>query len=104
MRRSWTPPRSRRASLRIAEPLVELLEQTDRRVGDHRARRKDRIDPRRAQRLEILFGNDAANHDHRIAEADLAQRRPERGSEREMAGGERGNADDMRTLARRLDE
>ena len=41
------------------------------------------------KRREILFGNDAADDDHRLAHPDLAERALQRWREREMARRER---------------
>ena len=46
---------SGRAALGVAEPLVQALHHAQRRVGDDGARRKDRVDARRAQRREVLL-------------------------------------------------
>ena len=47
-------------------------------------------------RREVLFRDDAADNDHRFPQASLAQRAFQRRREREVACGERGDADDMR--------
>ena len=83
------PLSSALSALAVAEPFVESLDQALRSFGDHRPGREDRVDACFAKRREILFRNDAADRDHRLAQSDLAERALQRRREREVPRRER---------------
>ena len=71
-------------------------------LGDHRAGREDRRGAGRAQRVEVLRRDDAADDDHDVVAALRGQLVAQRGHQGEVAGGERVDADDVHVGLDRL--
>ena len=71
-----SPGLLRRLLLGVAEPLVQLLQQVDGRLGDDRAGREDGGDAHVAQGLDVLGRDDAADHDHDVGRGPASPARP----------------------------
>src|SRR6202167_351795 len=107
----WLDPRKRtdqRAScalrgraLAVTMSVGELLHETLRGLGNDAPGRKNRVGAGVAQRRKVLRRDDAADGDHRLVKTELAEGLFQRRDEREVAGGERRNANDMDLLLRR---
>src|SRR4051812_23497510 len=78
----------------VPEGRVELLEQADGGLADHRAGREDRRCAGFRERVEVLRRDHAADHDHDVLAAEVLQFGLEFGNERQVSGGERARADD----------
>jgi hypothetical protein len=104
----WLDPRKRTdqraaAALRgralaVTMSLVELLHETLRGLGNDGPGRKNRVGAGVAQQGEVLARDHAADGDHRLVKTELAEGLFQRRDEREVAGGERRNANDMDLL------
>src|SRR5208283_851807 len=88
-------PRSRRRALAVAELFVKPFDETLRRLGDHRSRRKNCVGAGGAERRKVLLGDDAADYDHSLAHSGLAERALQRWHQRKMSRRERRDADNM---------
>ena len=86
----------------MAEALAERLDEVGRRLCDHCAGREDRLRAGALERVVILRRDDAADHDHDVGSTRSLKFRLKFRHQRQVRGGERGNAEDVHVVLDRL--
>src|SRR5581483_1351421 len=100
--RGWSPVSSVADQVSVTQVGRDLLQQFQRGLRDHGAGQEDRRRTHLLQRRYVVRRDDPTDHDHDVLAALVLERLLQRGQQRQVAGSQRGDADDVHVRVDRL--